>query len=77
MHEALNPNGKLLLVEPKLHVRPRYFEREVNAALQANFKLIERPSVRLSHAALFVCSTPASPPDDRERPLGRFSSPGP
>ena len=54
MHEALNPNGKLLLAEPKLHVGRRDFEKEVDAALEAKLKLLARPSVRLSHAALFA-----------------------
>ena len=48
IHEALNPNGKLLLVEPKLHVGRGDFEKEVGAALEANFELVSRPSVRLS-----------------------------
>lgn len=54
MHEALNPEGKLLLVEPKLHVTRRNFDAEVNAALRANFKLLARPSIRLSRAGLFA-----------------------
>ena len=54
MHEALNANGRLLLVEPKLHVGRRNFEKEVGAALEAKFKLVARPPVRLSHAALFA-----------------------
>lgn len=54
MHEALNPGGKLLLVEPRLHVTRRVFQDEVNAALQANFKLLTRPEIRLSRAALFA-----------------------
>ena len=33
-HEALNPNGKLLLVEPKVHVGRRDFEKELAAADQ-------------------------------------------
>jgi ubiquinone/menaquinone biosynthesis C-methylase UbiE len=54
MHEALNANGKLLLVEPKLHVGRRDFEKEVDAALGVRFDLLARPSVRLSRAALFA-----------------------
>ena len=54
MHAALNPDGKLLLVEPKHHVGRRTFENEVNTALQTKFKLLARPSVRLSQAALFA-----------------------
>jgi len=53
MHEALNPEGKLLLVEPRLHVTRRNFQAEVDAALRANLKLLARPSVRLSRAGLF------------------------
>ena len=54
MHESLNPEGKLLLVEPKLHVGRSEFQREVDAALEARFQLLERPSVRFSRAALFA-----------------------
>jgi len=53
-HEALNPDGRLLLVEPKLHVGRKDFEKEVDAALEAKLKLLARPSVRLSRAALFA-----------------------
>ena len=53
MHEALNPGGKLLMVEPRLHVPRRIFQGEVDAALRANFKLLAQPSVRLSRAGLF------------------------
>ena len=42
MHEALNPDGKLLLVEPKLHVGRRDFENEVNTAMKAKSKLLAR-----------------------------------
>src|SRR2546427_776720 len=53
VHEALNPDGKLLLVEPRFHVGRRDFEKEVDAAVEAKLKLLARPTVRLSHAALF------------------------
>jgi ubiquinone/menaquinone biosynthesis C-methylase UbiE len=54
MRDALNPDGKLLLVEPKFHVARRGFEKEVDAASEAKLELVARPSVRLSHAALFA-----------------------
>ena len=54
MREALNPDGKLLLVEPRLHVGRRDFEQEVDAALEAKLRLLARPPVRLSRAALFA-----------------------
>lgn len=53
MHEVLNSEGKLLLVEPKLHVTRSEFQAEVDAALRANFKLLAQPSIRLSRAGLF------------------------
>jgi ubiquinone/menaquinone biosynthesis C-methylase UbiE len=54
LHEALNPDGKLLLAEPKLHVGRGDFEKEVDAALEAKLKLLGRPTVRLSYAALLA-----------------------
>jgi len=54
MYAALNPDGKLLLVEPRLHVGRRDFEKEVDAALEAKLKLLARPPVRLSRAALLA-----------------------
>ncbi len=54
VHQTLNPKGKLLLVEPKLHVGRKDFEKEVDAALEARLQLVARPSVRLSQAALFA-----------------------
>src|SRR5437016_3235034 len=37
------PNGKLLLVEPKLHVGRRDFEKEAAAALEEKLKPLARP----------------------------------
>ena len=54
MHAALNATGKLLLVEPKLHVRGAAFEAELAAAREAGFTLLAQPSIRLSRTALFV-----------------------
>src|SRR5438552_3687802 len=58
MHEALNPTSKLLLVEPRLHVGRRDFEKQVAAALEAKLELLPRPSVRLSHAGLLAKGSP-------------------
>jgi len=60
MQEALNPDAKLLLVEPRFHVGRTDFEKEVELALEAKFKLLARPSVRLSYAALFAKCTQAA-----------------
>jgi ubiquinone/menaquinone biosynthesis C-methylase UbiE len=54
LHEALNPESKVLLVEPKLHVGRNEFGDEVRIASGVGFELLARPPVRLSRAALFA-----------------------
>ena len=49
---TLKPGGSLLLAEPILHVRAPKFEEQLALAAQAGLSLIERPSIRRSHAAL-------------------------
>jgi ubiquinone/menaquinone biosynthesis C-methylase UbiE len=44
--------ARLLLVEPAGHVKTGEFEAELADAAQAGFILLERPTVRRSHAAL-------------------------
>ena len=41
----------LLFVEPAGHVKPEQFEAELDAAVRAGFMLMERPTIRRSHAA--------------------------
>jgi SAM-dependent methyltransferase len=53
---ALKPGGRLLLVEPAGHVRPAPFEEELRVATSAGLGLLERPSIRRSHAALLTKS---------------------
>lgn len=48
----LNPGGRLLVCEPKGHVKAVEFEQTLAAAHQFGLILIERPAVRWSHAAL-------------------------
>jgi hypothetical protein len=40
------------LAEPPIHVTVKKFEKEVSVAQEVGFKMIERPRVRWSHAAL-------------------------
>ncbi len=51
--DALQGGGRFLLAEPKIHVSKSHFESMVDTACRAGFSLLERPSVSLSHAALF------------------------
>ncbi len=46
------PGASLLLVEPSGHVKPEAFDAELRSAADAGFELVNRPSVRRSHAAL-------------------------
>ncbi len=52
LHAALKPAGRFLLAEPKLHVSRPQFAGEIAAAQKAGFRLLQEPSVPLSHAAL-------------------------
>lgn len=50
---ALKPGGRLLVAEPRGHVKAADFEAELAAAAQAGLTVIERPSIAGSHTALF------------------------
>jgi hypothetical protein len=50
---ALSPSGRFLIAEPAFHVAGTAFDEELAAAARAGLKLIERPRVRVSRAALF------------------------
>jgi SAM-dependent methyltransferase len=49
---ALRPGACLLLGEPRGHVNEVHFEAELTAAAQAGLDLVDRPSIRRTHAAL-------------------------
>ena len=48
---ASKPGAGLLFAEPSGHVKPPDFETELKAAIHAGFELVERPTIRRSHAA--------------------------
>jgi len=48
----LKPNGRVLVVEPPFHVSRKGFEREIEIARDAGFKVVERPKFCLSSAVL-------------------------
>jgi ubiquinone/menaquinone biosynthesis C-methylase UbiE len=50
--DALKTGGLLLLAEPKGHVKPEAFERELVAAHAAGLEVEERPEIPLSQAAV-------------------------
>lgn len=49
---ATKSGAKLLLAEPAGHVKEPEFDSELNDAAQAGFIVVDRPSVKRSHAAL-------------------------
>lgn len=46
------PGATVLLAEPSGHVKAAAFDSELQAAAAAGLKLVDRPSIRRSHAAL-------------------------
>jgi ubiquinone/menaquinone biosynthesis C-methylase UbiE len=52
IHAALKLGGKLLIVEPRIHVSGQVFERTVSLAGTLGFAVLERPEVRVSRAVL-------------------------
>ena len=53
IRDLLKPNGSLLLAEPIVHVRRKYFLRTVQSAIEAGLVVKESPKICLSHSALF------------------------
>jgi SAM-dependent methyltransferase len=49
---ASKPGAALLFAEPTGHVNASQFDSELRAAGEAGFNLVDRPSIRRSHAAL-------------------------
>jgi ubiquinone/menaquinone biosynthesis C-methylase UbiE len=51
--KLLKPQGQYLLVEPKIHVTERAFERSIEEAIKAGLRKKEIPQIALSRALLF------------------------
>jgi ubiquinone/menaquinone biosynthesis C-methylase UbiE len=54
LHRVLKEGGKFLLAEPKLHVSRTQFDAAISMAQKVGFRLLDRPDIPLSLAALFV-----------------------
>ncbi len=57
----LRSGGRMLIVEPVLHVTRSRFESTVNAAQRAGLAVVARPQISLSRSALFSKDGPAAP----------------
>jgi ubiquinone/menaquinone biosynthesis C-methylase UbiE len=53
LQSNLNPGGRLLVVEPKIHVTAGDFQRTLEVAESENLRRCGQPAIRFSHAALF------------------------
>lgn len=51
--DLLNPAGKVLLIEPPLHVTAREFAHELDLARKAGLEKVAGPEVWMCHTALF------------------------
>jgi ubiquinone/menaquinone biosynthesis C-methylase UbiE len=49
---VLKPKGKLLIVEPKMHVSATAFEKTIEVARQAGLRPISEPKIRFSRSKL-------------------------
>ncbi len=52
IRDLLKPKGSLLLAEPIIHVRRKYFLRTLRSAIEMGLVVKESPKIRLSHSAL-------------------------
>lgn len=52
IHEALKPCKNFLIAEPALHVSRKMFEQTLTLSQKTGFKIIDRPKIFLSRAAL-------------------------
>jgi ubiquinone/menaquinone biosynthesis C-methylase UbiE len=53
---VLKPKGKMLIVEPKMHVSAAAFEKTIEVALQAGLSPISEPKIHFSRSKLFQLS---------------------
>ncbi|PKN33998.1 MAG: methyltransferase type 11 [Deltaproteobacteria bacterium HGW-Deltaproteobacteria-19] len=51
---CLRPGGRMLIVEPRLHVSTAKFRSTLDAAERVGLTLVARPEISLSQAALFL-----------------------
>jgi ubiquinone/menaquinone biosynthesis C-methylase UbiE len=57
LRRHINPNGRLLIVEPRQHVSDAGFAETVELVQESGFDLAERPEISMSRAAVFVPRT--------------------
>ena len=56
LKEILNQNGKILIVEPIIHVTKKDFTNEIDIMIKNGFKIIKYPKINLSRSVLIEAS---------------------
>ena len=54
LKSILKPNGKIYIIEPKVHVSKKSFEDMINRIKNIGFKIIDRPKVFFSRTVLLT-----------------------
>ncbi len=52
MFRVLRPGAKMLLAEPRAHVKPAQFEESIKAASRVGFRISDRPVIKASRSAV-------------------------
>jgi predicted methyltransferase len=52
LKKILNPNGKVLIIEPNFHVTKEDFQNMINRLEKVGFKIIEKPKLFFSRSIL-------------------------
>jgi len=58
IRDALKPDGRLLLAEPRMHVRAADFDRTVETARQVGFEIVGQPVIRSARTVLLGATRP-------------------
>jgi len=53
LRSILNPTGKILVAEPRMHVSAASFQKTLDVAQSTGLRLCGHPLIRFSHTALF------------------------
>jgi ubiquinone/menaquinone biosynthesis C-methylase UbiE len=57
LKSILNPNGRIWIIEPMIHVKERSFKKMIILAESAGFEIVERPKVCLSRTVILSVSS--------------------
>jgi ubiquinone/menaquinone biosynthesis C-methylase UbiE len=52
LKSVINPGGRIMIIEPKIHVTEKSFKKMINRLELAGLEIIERPKVCLSRTVL-------------------------